>query len=158
MFLFSPIHELSIVTVADPGVPNMERIVIRPTENVNLGEFGMAAGIKGEVESNMVLPLTSNFFWFPSRIVEPPSWILLYTGAGTTEETTLAGTSQRAYVFHWGAKTTIFQFREIVPVLFRQAAILIGPNPSTESLPKQPVLPPAPTLPPPFAGLPRRRE
>jgi hypothetical protein len=158
MFLFSPIHELSIVTVADPGVPNMERIVIRPTENVNLGQFGMAAGIRQEAEPNLVLPLTNSFFWFPSHVVEPPSWIFLYTGPGTTELTTLTGTSETAYVFHWGAETTIFQFREVVPILFRQAAILIGPNPSTRSLPKQPALPPAPTLPPPFAGLPRRRE
>jgi|ERR1700736_1801262 len=157
MFLLSPIHELTIVTVADAGVPNMERIVIRPTEIVNLGQFGMAAGL-ASAEPNLVLPLTNNFFWFPSTLVEPPSWIFLYTGPGTTELTTLAGTSEAAYVFHWGVQSTMFKFREVVPVIFRQAGMLIGPNPSTSSFPKQPTLPPVPPVPPPFAGLPRPKS
>src|SRR5947207_14823326 len=145
MFLFPPIFEASIVTVADPGVPNKERIVIRPTQTVNLGQFGMTAAVQAPTNPNLVIPLMNSFFWFPSYIIEPPSWVFLYTGAGKSEVTTLAGTSETAYVFHWDSKTTIFGFRDVVPVMFRLSGMLIGVNPSTEAFPNQLPLPPVPS-------------
>ena len=154
MFYFPPIFELSIVTLADPGVPNRERVVMRPTEAVDLGQFGMAAGVQQETNPYLVVPLTNNFFWFPSYVIEPPSWVFLYTGKGTQEITTVSGTSEAAYVFHWGGEVTIFNFREVVPVLFRQSGMLIGQNSIDRSIPKQLPLPPVPT-PSVLAGLPR---
>jgi hypothetical protein len=153
MFFFNPIFEVTILAVGDPGVPNRERIILRPTETVNLGQFGMAVGIRSAENPNIVLPVNDNFFWFPSIIVTTPCWVFLYTGKGSYEQTTLAGTSETAHVFHWGKDVTIFNYLELVPVLFRQSGILIGPNPDRPAFPKLPSLPPVQETSP-LAGFP----
>ena len=154
MIFFDRIFEATIVGVGDPGVPNKERVILRPTERINLGEFGLAVGIRGNENPNLVLPLVDNFFWFPSIVVETPSWLLLYTGKGTYEKTTIAGTSDIAHVFHWGRDVTVFNYLELVPVLFRHSGMLIGPNPDKPPFQQRPPLPPVPAVAP-FAGLPR---
>jgi hypothetical protein len=153
MFYFNPIFEATILAVGDPGVANKERIILRPTQSVNLGQFGMAVCIRSAENPNVVLPVNDNFFWFPSIDVTTPCWLFLYTGKGTYEQTTLAGSSETAHVFHWGKDSTIFNYLELVPVLFRQSAILIGPNPDKPPFPKLPTLPPV-DLTSPLASLP----
>ena len=142
MFFLNTIFEATIIGVGDPGVPNKERIILRPTTSVNLGEFGMAVGIRNAENPNLVLPISDNFFWFPTIVVTSPCWIFLYTGKGRYEQTTLVGTSEPAHVFHWGKDFTVFNYLELVPVLFRQSGILIGPNPDKPPFPKLPSLPP----------------
>jgi hypothetical protein len=138
--MFPPIWELMIVAMADGGVPNKERIIIRPTEKIDLGEFCVCAGLRHKDNPNVVIPLLDNIFWFSNLTIEPPSWIFIYTGKGEFRETTANGTNERALVFHWGREETIFNFLDIVPVIFRQAGILIGPSPD------RPPLPPIPGL------------
>jgi len=141
---FEPIVELTIVAVADAGVPNRERIVLRPTQEVNLGQFGMTVGIRNSDNPNLIVPITDFFFWFPNLVVEPPSWLFLYTGKGTYERTTVTGTSETAHVFHWARDTIIFAYFELVPVLFRHSSMLIGPNSNRPRFPQLPPLPPVP--------------
>jgi hypothetical protein len=154
MFFLDAIFEVAIVGVVEPGVPNKERILLRPTETVNLGQFGMTLAIRNAENPNLVLPVSDNFFWFPSIVVTTPSWLFLYTGKGTYEQTTLAGSSETAHVFHWGREVTIFNYLELVPVLFRQSGILIGPNPDRPAFPRLPSLPPTPKTSA-LSGLPR---
>lgn len=154
--LFEPIIELTIIIVADAGVPNQERVVLRPTESVNLGQFGVTVGIRNSDNPNLILPLTDHFFWFPNLVVETPSWLFLYTGKGSYEETTRVGTSETAHVFHWGREITLFNYFELVPVVFRHSAILIGPNPDRPTLESGLKLPPVAPMRP-LANLPRSR-
>ncbi len=154
---FEPVTELTIVIVGDPGVPNKERIILRPTQTIDLGQFSMTVGIRDKDNPNLVVPLQDHLFWFPNLVIEPPSWIFLYTGKGTYEKTNLAGTSETAHVFHWGREIVLFTYFELVPVLFKQTAMLIGPNPDRPRFPQLPSLPPRPPGLP-LANLPRIRR
>jgi hypothetical protein len=53
--ILETIHELTIVGVADPGIPNQERIIIRQTQTVNLAGFGLYLGVLRS--DGMILPL-----------------------------------------------------------------------------------------------------
>jgi hypothetical protein len=141
--IFEPIWELTIVAVGDPGIPNRERVIIRPTAEINLGEYALSMGIRDDDNPNFVRPLNDHIFWFTNTIATPPLWIFVYTGKGSFRETTLEGSDEKALAFHWGRENTIFNFAQLVPVLFRTGGILIGPNPiRPRYLP--PLPPPAP--------------
>jgi hypothetical protein len=108
--------DLRVVGLFDAGVPNSERIVIRPNRQVSLAGFGLAVGVSaGDVGA---LPIYDNVFWFPDMLVEPPAWLFLYTGKGTTRQTTLPA-GEPALVFHWQRPYVVFGHAELVPVLFR---------------------------------------
>jgi hypothetical protein len=133
MILFS-VHELTIVTVEDAGLPNQERVVIRPTQSVNLGAFGLYLGQLNA--AGMITPYRDQFFWFGELTVAPPSWIFVYTGPGTFRQTVITSGTDPAYVFHWWKPHTLFGRPGIVPVLMRFDAVAIGSQPiQTRSLP-----------------------
>jgi hypothetical protein len=124
MMYFPPLLELSLVGVANAGTPNRERILLRPTEKVNLAQFGILLGLRAE--SGLVTPIRDSFFWFGEIEVEPPSWIGVYTGSGTFKQEPLPGSNQMGYWFYWGRNVTAFDLPRIVPVVFRMSNILIG--------------------------------
>lgn len=124
-----PILDLTIIGVADPGVPNKERVVIRPLQTVNLGEFAVGIGLRNATDHNLVVPLQDFVFWLPSKIIEAPAWVLLYTGFGkATTEATTAGQPQYIYTYHWGRSVTVFNYKNIVPILWRLSEMFIGPD------------------------------
>jgi hypothetical protein len=118
------VTELTVIGVADPGIPNRERIVLRPTESLDLAQFGILIAVKNEDGS--VIPIFDNFFWFGDLFIDPPCWINVYTGNGEFQKTILSDSNQPAYSLHWGRKVTVFNSPNIVPVLFRMDGILIG--------------------------------
>lgn len=117
------VHELSLVGVADAGVPNQERIILRPMESVNLAPFGLFLGFTNPDGS--ARPLLDNFFWFGEVIVSPPSWIIVYTGPGEFQQSKLPDREEQAYVYHWGKPATVFG-QGMVPLLFRLGAFVAG--------------------------------
>lgn len=150
------IWELSVLGVFDPGIPNRERLIIRPTEAVNLGDYAVGTGIIHDQDPNLVYPIRDSILWLPGFQIEPPAWIFVYTGEGNFKETTVGERKDRALVVHWSRERTIFNHREIVPVLYKLSGMLIGPCPQKPPLPKAPQLPPPPKdL---FAGLPLPKE
>lgn len=133
--IIPPVTELSLVGVSEPGVANHERIVLRPTEPTNLAQFGIFVGYKNP--NGPITPLIDNFFWFGELVVEPPSWIVVYTGPGQYQQSTIQGTGHLVHSLHWGRPVTLFNHPSFVPVLFRMDAILIGQhliNTSTKQL------------------------
>ena len=124
--ILEPIHELMIIGVANPGSQNQERILIRPTQAVNLGSFGLCLGV---IKANgMLVPLWDDFFWFGDIVVTAPSWIIVYTGPGLYQQSRLPDTAEEAHTFHWGKTFTVFGVEGIVPALFRFDGISIGPR------------------------------
>jgi hypothetical protein len=118
------IHELSILGVADAGVPNAERIVIRPAESINLAAVGLYLGV---VQTNgFVQPVHDHFFWFGELVVAPPSWLFVFTGRGSYRQSQVPDTGHVAYTFHWNKPYTLFGTPGVVPVLFRYDGIAIG--------------------------------
>jgi hypothetical protein len=121
--------ELHFVGVADPGVPNAERLVFRPTQPLNLNGYGVVLGIRQE--AGKVMPIFDNCFWFPGVDVVPPSWILVHTGRGEPRATQESG--EQVVNFHWQRPYTVFGAPNIVPVLFRLDSAVIGQMlPSTQ--------------------------
>lgn len=122
--IFPPITELTIIGVENAGIPNRERIVLRPTELINLAQFGIILGYRQA--TGITTPWKDNFFWFGELIVEPPSWIFVYTGKGLYQQAILPDSGHKTYSMHWGRDYTVFNLPTFVPVLFRMDAILIG--------------------------------
>jgi hypothetical protein len=136
--ILPPVLEFGTLTVVESGVANKERIVFRPTEPLNLVQFGVLICFRQGNDS--VVAVHDNCFMFDQIQIAPPSWVVLYTGTGEPNQSEYDG--HPVYYRYWGRPKTIFTVVEIVPVLFRLDAITIGghlnPTPSIKSLaPKQ---------------------
>lgn len=118
------VYELSMIGVLDAGVPNQERIIMRPTEPVNLAQFGIILALKSENE--LVTPLRDHFFWFGEFVTQPPCWLIVYTGPGDFTQTHVPVTGEIVYSLHWGKPNTVFNQPNIVPVVLRIGGILSG--------------------------------
>jgi len=118
------ISELALVGVAYAGVPNEERVVIRPTQTLQLSTFGVAAG-SFDAATGGTRPFFDSVFWFPDLFVSPPAWILLYTGIGTPRSTQLENGEALITLF-WQRKLTVFDNPHVLPVLFRLGAAIVG--------------------------------
>jgi|ERR1035437_659135 hypothetical protein len=122
--IIPPIFELGSVSVVDSSVKNQERIIFRPTEPINLSQIGIMIGWKNE--NGIIIPLNNSFFWFGEIEISPPCWIVIYTGKGTFQMLKHEQTGHPIYVFYWGRDVTIFNLREIVPVVFKMGGVQIG--------------------------------
>ncbi len=120
-----PIYQLSLLGVGEPGVPNRERIIMRPMEELNLGEYLVCLGYLEDDDS--LSPIPDNLFYFGDRFVAPPSWIILYTGPGRDIESKIKGEREKAYVFHWEKNHTVFNHPHIVPLLLRVDGLSFTP-------------------------------
>ena len=126
MMYIPPIIELSMIGVLDAGVPNRERVCLRPSDSVNLAQFGLHAAIQGD--KGLVTPIPNIFFWFGDMVVEPPAWLIVFTGKGQFKPTPSIEHGQPVYLFYWNLSNTIFNIPNVVPVAFKYSSILIGHN------------------------------
>ncbi|HWW02433.1 MAG TPA: hypothetical protein VNZ64_22235 [Candidatus Acidoferrum sp.] len=122
--IIPPIFEIGAVSVIASGVARHEHIAFRPTEPVNLAQFGILLGF--QQENSVVTPIKDNLFWFGELEVSPPCWVVLYTGKGEYHVTHHFQTKHPVHVFYWGRETTLFKAREVVPVLVRMGGVAIG--------------------------------
>lgn len=120
---FPPLCSLSFIGVADPGVPNLERLVLRPSDTINIAAYGVIVGIRQP--AGHAIPLRDSFFWFGESIISPPSWILLYTRPGQYGITKHSD-GNPVHSFFWNRHHTMFTSEEIVPIVFEIGALLIG--------------------------------
>jgi hypothetical protein len=126
MIYIPPILELSMFGVLDAGVPNRERVCLRPTDVVNLAQFGILAGSRND--NGTITPVPNLFFWFGDLEVSPPAWLIVFTGKGQSPSTPLVENGKNVYLFYWNLQNTIFNLPGIVPVSFKMNTILIGGN------------------------------
>lgn len=116
---------LKVVGLYSPGVPNSERIIIRPNFKGSLAGHALAVGISaGDAGA---IPLFDNIYWFQDIIVEPPAWIFVYTGKGSMRQTQLAS-GEPALVFHWQRAQTVFGHPDVVPILLQAASVSVVPK------------------------------
>jgi len=129
MTFLPPIFELDYWGVYDRGVPNKERIIFKPRVRVNLTSFMIVTGIqKPENGVNALQPFYDNAFWFPDVVIDPPTWVFIFTGPGTPTVSTEQYTGAPLHVLYWGRKATIFTTPNIVPVIMRHDGILFPPS------------------------------
>jgi hypothetical protein len=116
------ISELQLIGVADRGVPNKERVLLRPVIALNLQNFILTVGLS-DARATRILPVNNFIFYFEDIVVEPMSWVAVYTGPGQSEESRLPTTLEKAYSYHWGHNSVLFSDPKVLPVLFQVAAI-----------------------------------
>ncbi|MES2669919.1 MAG: hypothetical protein V4673_05780 [Pseudomonadota bacterium] len=121
------IEELQILGVYDSGVANLERIIIRVLQEVNLNCFGLMLGVRGH--NGSAIPIRDNLLWFGHGIVKPNDWLFIYTAAGETRLIDVPNTGERIISLHWGRPVTLFNGPEFLPILFRLDGIQYPPIP-----------------------------
>jgi hypothetical protein len=140
---FLPILELAIVDVTDFGVPGRERIVIRPTQPVDLGQFFLVLGFQNT--PNAATPFRNAALWLGNFHIDPPAWIIVFTGLPPAPDVAQPVDvidptfQQRVLYYYLGFQTTVFDKPGTLPMMFRVTGVLIG---------KAPVTPPHLALPP----------
>jgi hypothetical protein len=117
--------ELSLIGLADAGIPNKERIILRPTQATALNIYALSIGMFDPTTGG-ARPLFDHIFWFPEKIVYPPSWIMVFTGPGEPREVTHDG--EHVHTFFWSKPTVVFSDARLVPVLVRMGGAIIGPR------------------------------
>jgi hypothetical protein len=137
MTTLGSVTELLIAGIGDPGVPNLERIVLRPTQNINLGAYLVLLGYETGLVS--AVPAIDSSYWFGNADVEPPSWVVLYTGAGVNGQSLEPGSGELLHRFYWGKPYTVFHVGGLLPLVVRMDAVTLGkpaiPRPQQQSLP-----------------------
>lgn len=118
------LKELSIVGVYDRGIPNKERIVLFAKVSVNVGQFGVMLGIRGE--GRTATPIRDNLLWFGDGWVNPGDWIFIYTGPGVLRASTLPNSTARVISTHWGRSTTVLHDQRVVPILFKIESVQVS--------------------------------
>ncbi len=123
--IVADLKELLLHPVADRAIPNSERIPIQVNEQLNLGQYGVMVGYAGP--NGFATPIRDNLYWFGDGLVNPGDWIFLYTGNGSPR-TTEWGQSpgNKIYTIHWGRPKTMFANSQIVPLIFRADAAVVG--------------------------------
>jgi hypothetical protein len=119
MIYIPPIPELSVYGVIECGVPNKERICLRPSEEVNLAHFALLLAFRNNVTSELT-PINDHFYWFGEKKVAPPSWIIIFTGEGQNKTVIEKGVN--VHIFFWGKNDVLFNAKPnvtIVPLIFR---------------------------------------
>jgi len=125
--ILDDLAELRISGVFDRGVPNSERIVVSVHDSVNMAQYGLLLGIRGDQQ--IATPISDNFYWFGEGLVQAGELIFVYTGPGNPVNSTLPGSNTKTYSVHWGRKETVLGNLEVVPVLIRIDAIDVYQNP-----------------------------
>ncbi|MBK7834371.1 MAG: hypothetical protein IPK33_03335 [Gemmatimonadetes bacterium] len=144
MFILPPVHELTIVGVHDAGVPNRERIVLRPTEPLNLAAFALLLSLRNP--DGTIVPIPDQFFWLGERWLAPPAWIVVFTGPGAYREGAHETSGAPVIELHWGRSAVVLDTPNVVVSLVRLAGLnSFEPpppaslqHPSRESLPTNP--------------------
>ena len=123
------LDELQIVGVWDRGIPNKERIAIKTYRTTNLVDYFLFLGVP--VGNQTAVPLTDNVLHLGQSImgvIEPPTWVIVYTGPGETKLTTIKPSGESALVLHWGKKETALHNPNVVPVLLSAEGIFVSPH------------------------------
>jgi len=109
--------DLRIVTVLDRGLPNKERVVFRSYASVNLQNYIVGLGVT--TDDVLVTPLSGYIYYFEDVVVPTQSWIIMYTGSGQKQVSTIPNTHEVAFTYHWGSASVLFTELGVVPILFR---------------------------------------
>lgn len=117
MVFIPPINELGVPYVVGAGLANVERVVFRPNEHTNLARY--CIGIVRQKEDGSLLLLNDWLFSFPSREVEPPAWVYVFTGGGEYKVEPIMEGAVPYHIFYWNHKHTLFGKGDIFPLLFQ---------------------------------------
>lgn len=123
---------LQIETIADRGVPNMERVHLKVLETTNLSWHMVMASIwVPEGYANVPKGIANgakSTFWFPFLEVKPGDDIVLVTRPGeyaAPRPNTFGGST---HFFYWGLQHTLFNSPSACAVVFDLATWAASPE------------------------------
>ncbi len=122
MLHLEPILELEIVGIYDRGIPNKERVVLRPNMALNLQGFVLGAG--WEFPNGTVFPISDRTLFFTEQWIDVESWVVIYTGKGASLVSEMP-TGETAYTYHWGRSAVLFSNPRFTAFLARVSAIQV---------------------------------
>lgn len=96
---------LILRSVADAGVVGKERLIMKATDDHDVGDyavFQVNVGADGGLSTK-----TLHSFWFPYKLVKKDDLVVLYTKAGQPKEKLLEN-GQTAHFYYWGLKDVIW--------------------------------------------------
>lgn len=131
--------DLEMFGVYDKGVPNLERIVLRVNNTVDLTNYAMIVGFKGTDKS--LYPAQDFFLWLGNTTVVGPAWVFIYTGTGKPTVTREKITGHPIHSIYWNRPNLIFSDPNVSPALVRlgETQIYSGENKRIDT----PTVPPA---------------
>lgn len=118
---------LEIFSVSDQGLPGTERVNLRVNSRTYLGDYFLHAGMY--LPSGRAIPLPNISLWLGEDTIDAGSWVIIYTGPGEAKlMTQTKDTKELVVVLHWHLVQTIFNDKNIVPVLIKidTSAVQIG--------------------------------
>ena len=101
--------KLQISSVADKGVLDKERIILKVLIDADVGNFLlMQTGVNSE--DGGVTTHVYQSFWFPWKSVAAGDLVVVYTKSGTNSEKTIGGgqAGRTAHFFYWGLRAPIW--------------------------------------------------
>jgi hypothetical protein len=92
---------LELKGVRDVGDLNRERVVLRATQDADIGRFAIFK-CRTTSDDGVAAGYIPAAYWFPDKKVKSGDWVVLYTKEGTRSEK--AGDNGNTYFYYWGRK------------------------------------------------------
>lgn len=116
MFDFN--DELSVLGIYDAGVANLERIVLRANQPVDLTYYLLVIAMKAQGDTG-ALPLKDNMLWLGNTNLNTGDWVYVYTAPGVAQTSELPNNSNKVVSLYWGKNQTIFQAMHLTAALVK---------------------------------------
>ena len=105
--------KIKLMYVKDRGDLERERIVMRATSKVDVGQYAL---IEAGFEEDSVNVETGSCYWFSDQVIEKNDWVVLYTKSGENKEK-LQKSGATAYFYYWDKKKPKWNTSSKVPVV-----------------------------------------
>ena len=105
--------KFDIQSVADKGVLEKERLVLKAIADADIGDYLV---IQTGFKDGQVTIGTYQTYWFPYKAVSSGDLVVLYTKSGKENTKELKG-GRSAHFFYWGLSSSIWNRKDRAPVL-----------------------------------------
>jgi hypothetical protein len=107
---------LEFVSFADAGNLQKERVVLKATGAIDLGNYTLLCSASSEPGSGS--SGANDAYWFPNMVVKENDLVVVYTKGGKDAQKE-TGAGHTAYFFYWGIKGPLWGAGENALVLIR---------------------------------------
>jgi len=104
---------LKITSIADRGVLEKERIVMKAASDTDIGRFAI---FRCGVEGDQITTIVTDTFWLPNMTVRAGDLVVLYSKVGKDNERVLKS-GATGHFFYWGRTTPLWGSLDHAPVL-----------------------------------------
>ncbi len=103
----------SSISIADPGVPAKERLILKVLLDTDVGDFVV---FRTKARNNQVTTGVETVFWFPDKAVKAGDLVVVYTKEGVRSEKPIKD-GNRAHFFYWGISSAIWDDKSMAAII-----------------------------------------